>query len=438
MRAREANPPIDFIANPEGRDGFKWLRISAARDGGTRSPTVAMASPSIMQRICLSPASSLNPKMAIQVRFLLIGLIVALVAVAQAVNPVRPHARDLGVAPGVYPPGPLNAITDVADVRVGHVTIIEGDNIRTGVTVILPHGGNLFQDKVAGATFTGNAFGKLSGSTQVRELGTIETPIVLTNTLSVGMVMDAVVGWTLAQPGNEGVQSVNAVVGETNDGVLNDIRGMHVNRNHVLEAIRKAAGGPVEEGAVVRRHGNSLLRVERRDWNVLTQTSFALWRLHTLGVLVQTNYGGVLTMNGAPVGKELSRYAYNEASANGSCMIVVATDAPLDARDLGRVAARAVYGLARTGGSTNGSGSSAIAFTTSPALRVKHGERSARTRMILPTEAVSPLFEATLEATEEAVDNSLLRARTMTSRGKTIEALPIEQVKAILKKHGLG
>ena len=257
-------------------------------------------------------------------------------------------------------------------------------------------------------------------------------------TLSVGMAMDAVVGWTLAQPGNEGVQSVNPVVGETNDGVLNDIRGMHVNGKHVLVAIRKATGGPVEEGAVGAGTGTVCF-----GWKGGIGTSSrklpSRYGGYMLGVLVQTNYGGVLTMNGAPVGKELSRYAYNEASANGSCMIVVATDAPLDARDLGRLAARAVYGLARTGGSfSNGSGEFAIAFTTSPALRVKNGERTVQTRMILPTEAVSPLFEAALEATEEAVDNSLLRARTMTSRGKTIEALPIEQVKAILRKHGLG
>lgn len=388
----------------------------------------------------------------------LLLLTLAVLVIAQSRND-RPRARDLGIEPGVFKPGPLNAITDVQGVRVGQVTLIEGDNVRTGVTAILPHGGNVFQDKVAGATFVGNAFGKLAGSTQVRELGTIETPIVLTNTLSVGTAMEAVVAWTLARKGNEKIQSVNAVVGETNDGELNDIRGMHVKREHVIAAIDKAAEGPVEEGSVGAGTGTMCF-----SWKGGIGTSSRVlpkqFGGYTLGVLVQTNYGGVLTMGGAPVGKELGEYAYKsaasvgpkadarldtaggpkggvrpDAAGDGSCMIVVATDAPLDARDLGRLAARAVYGLARTGSSfSNGSGEFAIAFSTSQEMRVKHGEREARPRAILPTESVSPLFQAALEATEEAVYNSLLRATTV----KSAQAIPIERVKEILKKYGVA
>jgi D-aminopeptidase len=351
----------------------------------------------------------------------------------------RPRAREIGVAPGVFAPGPLNAITDVADVRVGHLTLIEGDSVRTGITAILPHGGNLFQAKVTGGIFVGNAFGKLAGATQVNELGTIETPIVLTNTLSVGTAVEAVVAYTLAQPGNEGVRSVNAVVGETNDGTLNDIRGLHVKREHVLEAIRNARGGAVEEGSVGAGTGTICF-----GWKGGIGTSSR--RLperyggYTVGVLVQTNYGGVLTIAGAPVGKELGRYAYSGAAGDrgsGSCMIVVATDAPIDARDCRRLAARAVFGVARTGSSfSNGSGDYAIAFTTAASLRVRAGELAPQTRTILPSEAVSPLFQAALEATEEAVYNSLLRATTVKSKRWTAEAIPVERVVEILKKYG--
>jgi D-aminopeptidase len=365
-------------------------------------------------------------------------LIFGILAMAQPQDKTRPRARDLGIAPGVFPTGPLNAITDVAGVRVGQVTLIEGDNVRTGVTAILPHGGNLFQDKVAGATYVGNAFGKLTGSTQVHELGTIETPIVLTNTLSVGTAVEAVARWTLAQAGNQDVRSVNPVVGETNDGGLNDIRGMHVKGEHVLEAIRKAVDGPVEEGSVGAGTG-TICFGWKGGIGTASRKLPARYGGYMLGVLVQTNYGGVLTMGGAPVGKELSRYEYSESSGDGSCMIVVATDAPLDARDLGRLAARAVYGLARTGSSfSNGSGEFAIAFTTSPGLRVKFGEREPRMRAILPAEAVSPLFEATLEATEEAVDNSLLRATTVKGNGRTVEAIPIDRLREILLRHRVG
>lgn len=360
---------------------------------------------------------------------------------AQSANPQRPRARDLGLAPGVFAPGALNAITDVAGVKVGYVTLIEGETIRTGVTAILPHGGNIFQDKVAGAVYVGNAFGKLAGSTQVNELGTIETPIVLTNTLSVAAGIEGVVRYTLALPGNEQVFSVNALVGETNDGGLNDIRGLHVKPAHVMDAIKQATSGAVIEGSVGAGTGTTCY-----GWKGGIGTSSRQlperFGSYTLGVLVQTNFGGVLMMGGAPVGKELGRYAFAPTGSNGngdgSCMIVVATDAPIDARDLQRLAARALFGLARTGSSySNGSGDFAIAFSTSLEMRSKHGEANARTRKILPTDAVSPLFEAALEATEEAVYNSLLQATTIRSRNRTVEAIPIDRVKEILRKYGI-
>jgi len=370
----------------------------------------------------------------------LVAAALAAALVPMAAQTPRPRARDLGVAPGVFEPGPLNAITDVAGVAVGHVTLVEGDNVRTGVTAILPHAGNLFQEKVAGAVFVGNAFGKLAGSTQVRELGTIETPIVLTNTLSVGLAVEAVVAWTLAQPGNERVRSVNALVGETNDGGLNDIRGQHVTRDHVVAAIGAAAGGAVREGSVGAGTGTQAF-----GWKGGIGT--ASRRLpdgdggYTLGVLVQSNFGGVLTIDGAPVGKELGRYAFQPRggapSPDGSCMIVVATDAPLDARDLERLAARALFGLGRAGSSySNGSGDFAVAFSTSPEARHPNGENTPRARALLPTDAVSPLFQAALEATEEAVYNSLFQATTVTGSGRTAEAIPIERVREILKKYG--
>jgi D-aminopeptidase len=358
----------------------------------------------------------------------------------------RPRARDLGLAPGVFPPGPLDSITDVAGVRVGQATLVRGESVRTGVTTVLPHGGNLFQEKVPGAVFVGNAFGKLAGSTQVRELGTIETPIVLTNTLAVGTAVEAVVAWTLAQSGNEGVRSVNAVVGETNDGGLNDIRAQPVRREYVAAAIRSAAGGPVAEGSVGAGTGTVAF-----GWKGGIGT--ASRRLperfggHTLGVLVQANFGGILAMDGVPMGRELGRYAFAPAGAaaaapsrdrgDGSCMIVVATDAPVAAHDLERLAARALFGLARTGSSFgNGSGDYAIAFSTAEELRVRHGDDQPQARAFLPADALSPLFEAALEATEEAVLNALLRATTVTSCGRTVEAIPIDRVRQVLAKYG--
>lgn len=359
----------------------------------------------------------------------------------------RPRARDLGVAPGAGIPGPLNAITDVAGVRVGHVTLVEGASVRTGVTAILPHGGNLFQQKVPGAVFVGNAFGKLAGSAQIEELGTIETPIVLTGTLSVGVALDAIVRWTLAQPGNGQVRSVNGVVGETNDGGLNDIRGMHVTREHVLAAIDRARGGTVEEGAVGAGTGtiafgwkggigtsSRLVPAGRQMAGVSIGAAAGAVEQWTVGVLVQTNYGGRLVIDGVPVWRELT--PGQGGTADGSCMIVVATDAPLDARDLKRLAARAVFALARTGSSySNGSGDFAIAFSTYQINRVT-GAPGPQARSYLPTDGVSALFEAALEATEEAVYNSLLQAVDTTGSGRTVRALPIDRLREILRKYG--
>src|SRR5213593_261684 len=377
-------------------------------------------------------------------RVTIVPFLAASLTLAAAAGPeARPRARDLGVSPGVFPPGALDAITDVPGVSVGHVTRIEGDLVRTGVTAIVPHPGNVFQEKVAGAVFVGNAFGKLAGSTQVDELGTIETPIVLTNTLSVGTAVEAVVRDTIGRPGNEEVRSVNALVGETNDGGLNDIRGGHVRQEDVLAAIRGAAPGPVEEGSVGAGTGTRCFGWKGGIGTASRKlpTRYGGW---ILGVLVQTNFGGVLTIDGAPVGRELGRYEFKpegdaKASGSGSCMIVVATDAPLSARDLKRLAARAVFGLARTGSSySHGSGDYAIAFSSAPEARMRHGEAVPRARLLLPGEVLSPLFEAALEATEEAVYNSLLRATTVTGNGSTAEAIPIDRVVDVLRRYRRG
>ncbi|MBM3807569.1 MAG: P1 family peptidase [Acidimicrobiia bacterium] len=384
-----------------------------------------------------------------------VGFVVVGIATVAAQQTGRPRARDLGLVPGVFPPGARNAITDVAGVSVGHTTLSQGDNVRTGVTAIVPHAGNVFQDKVPGAVFVGNAFGKLAGSTQVDELGTIETPIALTNTLSVGAAIDGLVKWTLDQPGNANVRSVNALVGETNDGGLNDIRGRHVRPQHVIEAIASASAGEVQEGSVGAGTGTQAF-----GWKGGIGTSSrkldARFGGYTVGVLVQSNYGGVLTMGGAPVGKILGRYAYRPTGqqangrtgqredgrtgladhGDGSCMIVVATDAPVDARDLKRIAARAIFGLARTGSSySNGSGDFAIAFSTAAELRTRFGASAVQSRTLLPSDGVSPLFQAALEATEEAVYNSLLKATPVSSRFGKAEALPIDKVKEILARY---
>jgi D-aminopeptidase len=336
-----------------------------------------------------------------------------LVAFAQE----RPRALDIGLHSGTLPPGPLDAITDVAGVRVGHTTLIRGEAVRTGVTVILPPGANLFRDKVPAAVFVGNAFGKLAGSTQVEELGEIETPIALTSTLNVPKVADALLDYMLALPGNEQVRSVNPLVGETNDGFLNDIRGRHVTSADVLAAIRGAHGGAVEEGAVGAGTGTVAF-----GWKGGIGTASRKAGQWTVGALVQSNFGGDLHINGAPVGRELKQAGPN--SGDGSCMIVIATDAPVDARNLRRMAARTMFGLARTGSSgANGSGDYGIAFST------------ARTPgKLLTNDEASPLFLAVIEATEEAIYNSLLKATTITGSGHTVEALPIPKTVEILRR----
>ena len=374
---------------------------------------------------------------------------------SQTTSPApRPRARDLGITVGVLPPGKQNAITDVAGVRVGQATLIKGDSVRTGVTAILPHPGNLFREKVPAAIFVGNGFGKLIGSTQVNELGEIETPILLTNTLNVPKVADALIEWMLALPGNEEVRSINSIVAETNDGYLNDIRGRHVGRDEVFAALKSAKEGPVEEGSVGAGTGTIAFGFKG---GIGTSSRLLPQNLggYTVGVLVQTNFGGILTINGAPVGRELGKYYLKEQLegrrvsrnnspenpvsdwADGSIIIVVATDAPLDARNLKRLAARAMLGLARTGSpSTNGSGDYVIAFSTSTNNRIRIDE-IVRSTQTLNNEAMSPLFQATVEATEEAIYNSLTRATTVVGlNGHRGEELPIEKTVEILKKYG--
>jgi D-aminopeptidase len=373
-------------------------------------------------------------------------LLTTALAVAQGTAPnVRPRASDLGLKVGILPTGPLNAITDVAGVQVGQSTIIRGDNIRTGVTAVLPHSGNLYREKVPGAIFVSNGFGKLVGSTQVDEMGDIETPILLTSTTSVPRVADALISYMLTLPGNEDVLSINPVVGETNDGYLSDIRGRHITPEDVFAAIKNAKGGPVEEGDIGAGTGTVVF-----GWKGGIGTASRRLPTHlggySVGVLVQTNFGGVLTIAGAPVGQELGQYYLREElqqagsgndGADGSCMIVVATDAPLDARNLKRLAARAWLGVARTGSSaSNGSGDYAIAFSTAPQARI-HANDKAPTRSVevMTNDAMSPLFLAAIEATEEAVYNSMFKATTMTGNGHRVEALPIDKTVEILKRH---
>ncbi len=373
----------------------------------------------------------------------------------------RPRAREAGVIVGILPTGSLNSITDVTGVLVGHSTIVRGDNVRTGVTAILPHNGNLFREKVPGAVFIGNAFGKLAGSTQVNELGEIETPIMLTSTLNVPRVADAVLDYMLSLPGNEDAQSINPLVGETNDGYLNDIRGRHAGREEVLAAIKNARGGIVEEGAVGAGAGTVAFGFKGGIGTSSRKLPAALGG-YTVGVLVQSNFGGILTINGAPVGRELGRYYLKEQlsgtdfslcrpgqksntdsslchAADGSIIIVIATDAPIDHRNLQRLAARAMMGLARTGAAgSNGSGDYAIAFSTATESRILSSStnRNPKTNAtLLSNEAMSPLFLGVIEATEEAIYNSLFRATTTTGRGHTVEALPIDRTLEILKRH---
>lgn len=346
---------------------------------------------------------------------------------------VRPRARDLGLVIGTLPTGPLNAITDVAGVAVGHATLIRGDDLRTGVTAVLPHMGNMFREKVPGAVFIGNAFGKFIGATQVNELGEIETPILLTSTLNVWRVADALVDYMLGLEGNEQVRSINPVVAETNDGLLNDVRSRPLGRQEVFAALRSASTGPVEEGAVGAGAGTIAFGFKGGIGTASRRLSPSQggW---TVGVLVQTNYGGDLRICGAPVGRELRRLI---SSADGSVIVVIATDAPVDARNLRRMAARAMLGLARTGSAgANGSGDYAIAFSSAPELRIR-AVGQAQPARLLSNEAMSPLFLAVIEATEEAVYNSLFRAVTVSARGRTVPALPLEPTLAILRRYGV-
>jgi D-aminopeptidase len=351
----------------------------------------------------------------------------------------KPGLRELGVEIGIFRPGKLNAITDVEGVKVGHVTLVEGENIRTGVTAIVPHGDNVFQQKVPAAIHAGNGFGKLIGATQVEELGSVETPILLTNTLSVWDVAKGVVDYMLSLPGNENIRSINPVVGETNDGTLNDIRGRHVKPEHAVQAIVNAGSGPVEEGSVGAGTGTICF-----GWKGGIGTSSRVLppRLggYTVGTLVQTNYGGVLDIAGVPVGKELGRYSFKEQidyNDGGSCMIVVATDAPLDHQQLKRLAKRAILALGRTGSAmSHVSGDYVIAFSTAREMRISVGAQKVGTTAKFKDDDLSSLFQAVVEATEEAVYNSLSKATTVKGFQGRVEALPLERVKEIFKKYG--
>ena len=398
--------------------------------------------------------------------------LLAFVSYMPAQQNTRPRAREIGLKIGILPTGSLNTITDVAGVTVGHATVVRGDNIRTGVTAILEHSGNLFQQKVPGAVFVGNGFGKLAGSTQVNELGEIETPILLTSTLSVPKTADFLLDHMISLPDNENVQSINPLVAETNDGFLNDIRGRHITRNDVIGAITSAKSGPVEEGSVGAGTGTVAF-----GWKGGIGTASrklpASSGGYTVGVLVQTNFGGVLTIDGAPVGTELGKYYLKDVVthedgrkpdrkvglttqpdrrrlpnsqlsdlgikdlADGSIIIVIATDAPLDHRQLNRLAARSISGLARTGSAmTNGSGDYAIAFSTAAENRINAADAK-RNVQVLGNDAMSPLFLGVIEATEEAIYNSLFKATTVTGKeNRTVEALPLEQTRTILRKYG--
>lgn len=370
---------------------------------------------------------------------------VALTASSLSANPALSQtdapqrAREAGVVIGVLQPGANNSITDVEGVTVGHATLDNGKDIRTGVTAILPHGDNLFQYKVPAGFFVANGFGKFMGSTQVEELGEIETPILLTNTLSVPEAASAIIDWTLSQKGNENVRSVNAVVGETNDGMLNDIRGRHVTKELATQSIRAAKTGPVAEGNVGAGTGTVAFDYKGGIGTSSRKLPAKLGG-YTVGVLVQSNYGGVLNVAGAPIGQILQRYYLkNEvagANADGSVVIVIATDAPLSDRNLARLAERSFVGIARTGSSfTNGSGDYAIAFSVNPDVRRSPAARNGvASSPSLGNDEMSPLFQAVAEATEEAVLNSMFTAQSMTGHRGTIEALPVKKVREILKK----
>ncbi|MBX3291883.1 MAG: P1 family peptidase [Acidobacteria bacterium] len=388
-------------------------------------------------------------------KFLLAAWLIAAFATggaAQTLKNDRPRARELGIRIGILPTGEQNSITDVEGVTVGQTTIIRGENVRTGVTAVVPHSGNLFKEKVPGAVFVGNGFGKLAGSTQVNELGEIETPILLTSTLSVPRVADFLIDHMLALKGNENVRSINPLVAETNDGGLNDGRGRHVTREDVFNALKNANAGPVEEGSVGAGTGTVAFGWKGGIGTASRKLPANLGG-YTLGVLVQSNFGGVLMIDGVPVGEELGQYYLKNVvsgrqpaqkgiipaeagtlNADGSIIIVIATDAPLDHRQLNRIASRSMIGLGRTGASmTNGSGDYAIAFSTANRI---DASQTLRDLKVLGNDAMSPLFQAVIEATEEAIINSMLKATTVTGNGRTVEAISIEKVREAMKKYG--
>lgn len=354
----------------------------------------------------------------------------------------RSRARELGITTGILPTGKWNAITDVPGVKVGHTSVIQGDNVRTGVTAIIPHEGNIFQDKVAAAVYIGNGFGKMMGISQIQELGNIETPILLTNTLNAPKVADALIDYMIKLPGNERVRSVNSVIGETNDGGLNDIRGRHVQAQHVLQSLTKANSGPVAEGNVGAGVGTETLGF-KGGIGTASRKLPASKGGYTVGVLVQSNFGGVLQINGAPVGRELQNFYMMEKKepykADGSCMIIIATDAPLSSRNLERLAKRSYISFGNVGGfSSNGSGDYSIAFSTNPAVRVPYNNKNQIEIDVkdVHNDELSALFMAVWEATEEALLNSMFMAEDMTGiNNRTVKALPIKETLEILKKY---
>ncbi|WP_149914749.1 DmpA family aminopeptidase [Sphingobacterium cavernae] len=354
----------------------------------------------------------------------------------------RSRARELGITTGILPTGQWNAITDVPGVKIGHTSVIQGDNVRTGVTAIIPHEGNIFQDKVAAAVYVGNGFGKMMGISQIQELGNIETPILLTNTLNAPKVADALIDYMIKLPGNERVRSVNSVIGETNDGGLNDIRGRHVQAEHVLQSLTKANSGPVAEGNVGAGVGTETLGF-KGGIGTASRKLPASKGGYTVGVLVQSNFGGVLQINGAPVGRELQNFYMMEKKepykADGSCMIIIATDAPLSSRNLERLAKRSYISFGNVGGfSSNGSGDYSIAFSTNPAVRVPYNNKNKIEMDVkdVHNDELSALFMAVWEATEEALLNSMFMAEDMTGiNNRTVKALPIKETLEILKKY---
>ncbi len=374
-------------------------------------------------------------------RFSLLALAIITILTSSQAQEKRGRIRDFGIQIGILPTGQHNAITDIAGVSVGHKTLIQGSDIRTGVTAIIPHQGNIFQEKVPAAVFVGNGFGKMMGISQIEELGNIETPILLTSTLNAPKVADGLIDYMLNLPGNEKVRSVNSVVGETNDGGLNDIRGRHVQAKDVQEALASAQSGPVQEGNIGAGTGTECLGYKGGIGTSSRKLPESRGG-YTVGVLVQTNFGGVLEINGAPVGRELHNFYMQEPKeahkVDGSCMIVIATDAPLSARNLERLAKRSYIAFGNVGSfSSNGSGDYSIAFSTHQAVRIPHSsEQIERNAPEVGNDYMSPLFMAVWEATEEAILNSMFMAEDMKGiNGRTVKAIPIQETVKILKKY---